>query len=208
MNNYFSSDWHLSHNNILRYDERKFGSIEEHDRYIMKKAMELLKPGDNFYFLGDFCLGNRGNADGYLATLHSSGAKLFFIKGNHDKRDMIELYDKYGTYLGEQTKIKLPYNKEWVDVVLNHFAMRVWDKSHHGSLHFYGHNHDGLENDPWGKSCDVGIMTALRIKGDYTLFEFNELYDMLSKRTPRIFNHHGLKVRNFYDRQAEIKKSN
>ena len=32
-------------------------------------------------------------------------------------------------------------------VVLCHYAMRVWDRSHYGSWHLYGHSHGNLP--PW-----------------------------------------------------------
>lgn len=40
-------------------------------------------------------------------------------------------------------------------VVLLHYAMRTWPKSHHGSLHLYGHSHGAVPGDR--QSCDVGV---------------------------------------------------
>lgn len=188
---YFSSDWHLMHKNILKYDNRKFDSIDEMNHTIISNATKLLEKGDDFYYLGDFCLGSINGAEGFLKSLSYTEANLYFIKGNHDNRDIVKLYERYGTYLGEKKTIKIIYNGDTHTVVLDHFANRVWDKSHHGSFHFYGHSHDGLEYDPWGRSIDVGIMTALRIKGEYTLFNFPELYNILRKREPKIIDHHG-----------------
>src|SRR6266496_2167663 len=134
--NWFSTDWHLRHKNILRFDKRPFTSIEEHDNTIMKNVMRQLEGGDNFYYMGDLCFANKKTTEGYLSTLASSGANLFFIKGNHDKSDTISLYQKYGVYLGEQKRI----NVCGQDIVLNHFKMFIWDKSHHGAWHLYGHS--------------------------------------------------------------------
>ncbi len=33
--------------------------------------------------------------------------------------------------------------------------MRVWNRAHHGALHFFGHSHGSLPGDR--QSCDVGI---------------------------------------------------
>lgn len=153
--------------------------------------MNTLKPGDNFYYLGDFSLTNPKRTEGYLATLQTSGANLFFIKGNHDKSDNIKLFKKYGEFLGEKKTIKILYEGVEYVVILDHFANRVWDRSHHGSYHLYGHSHDGLEKLPWGRSMDAGIMTALRLNGLYSLFEFSQIHDILSKREVKVIDHHG-----------------
>jgi calcineurin-like phosphoesterase family protein len=42
-----------------------------------------------------------------------------------------------------------------IQVVLCHYAMRVWRNAHHGALHFYGHSHGNLPGD--AQSLDVGV---------------------------------------------------
>lgn len=39
--------------------------------------------------------------------------------------------------------------------LLLHYRMRVWNRAHHGALHFFGHSHGSLPGDR--QSCDVGI---------------------------------------------------
>jgi calcineurin-like phosphoesterase family protein len=41
------------------------------------------------------------------------------------------------------------------DVTLNHYAQLVWNKSHRGALHFWGHSHGGIKGHTQG--CDVGV---------------------------------------------------
>ena len=196
---YFSSDFHLGHANILKFDKRDFVNIGEHDQFMIKMCLRRLRPGDNFYYLGDFSLTQPYKTESYLATLKTSGANLFFIKGNHDKKENIKLFKEYGTFLGEKKTIKINMNGTEYVIVLDHFAGRVWDRSHHGSYHLYGHSHDGLDKagNYWGRSMDVGIMSALRIKGEYDLFTFEEIHNILSKREIKIIDHHGLKERGY-----------
>jgi len=191
MSTYFSADWHLGHANILKFDKRDFRTIDEHDQALIKMATQTLKAGDNLYYGGDWALCPISKAEGYMAALASTGANLFFIKGNHDKKDIIRLYQKYGTFLGEQKCVKIQHEGQDYPIVLNHFAMRIWDRSHHGIYHLYGHSHDNLEREPWGRSMDCGIMTALRLKGSYSLFSFPEIHKILEKRTIKIIDHHG-----------------
>lgn len=187
MNTYFSSDFHLGHSNVIKYDKRPFKTVEEMDLTIITNTTSTLKKGDNFYYLGDFALTRSPNAmEGYMKALALTEANLFFIRGNHDKKDTIKLYQKYGTYLGEQKKIRVGEQ----EIVLNHYAMRVWEKSHHSCWHLYGHSHDSLEHTPWGKSMDCSIVTASRIKGSYELFSYSEIKEILDKRPIKVIDHH------------------
>lgn len=193
---YFTSDWHLGHANIMKYDKRPFETVEQMNEEILMNVTRSLQEGDSLYYLGDFAFTRgRNDMESYMKTLVYTGANLFFIKGNHDKRDTIKLYEKYGTYLGEQKKIKIADTDNLSglqEIVLNHYAMRVWDKSHHGCWHLYGHSHDSLDKDGdiWGKSMDVGIPSAYRILGEYNLFSYQDIKSILSKRKVKVIDHH------------------
>lgn len=183
MQHWFSSDWHLQHRNILEYDKRDFESIDKHDEYIINNYNSTVRPEDSFYYLGDFCLGNMIKADHYLSRMNGN---KFFIKGNHDKRDMVKLYKKYGEYLGQMSDIHIDDKQ----IILCHYAMRIWERSHHGSLHLYGHSHDKLEREQWGRSMDVGIMTAKRILGDYVPFSYEWIEKTLFNRPIKLVDGH------------------
>lgn len=150
MTNYFSSDWHLNHANILKYDNRPFKDIKEHDEVIINNYKSIVSNYDNFYFLGDFAFASNGYIEKILNSLNGN---KFFIRGNHDKKDTIRLYKKYGTYLGELETVEINKQK----IVLCHYSMRVWNGSHKGFWHLYGHSHGSLEHLLNGKSFDVGI---------------------------------------------------
>lgn len=175
---YFSSDFHLGHAKVIIYDKRPYPNVDIMDEDIIACCMRTLKPGDSFYYLGDWAW---RNGEGRLATLASSGAQLFFIKGNHDKKDTVKLYQKYGTYLGEQKKIKVGEQ----EIVLNHYCMLVWDKSHHGSWHLYGHSHHSLPVWTDSKKLDVGW------NGYYKLLSFDDIAKMMKGKTFKSVDHHG-----------------
>lgn len=42
-------------------------------------------------------------------------------------------------------------------LVLFHYAMRVWQASHHGTYHIYGHSHGTLSDNPNSLSFDIGV---------------------------------------------------
>lgn len=177
MKNYFSADWHLSHKNIIGYDNRPFRDIYEMNDTILENYLTIVNPEDNFYFLGDFCFNNRQTEE-FLSELHGN---LFFIRGNHDKSDTIKLYQKYGVYLGEQKKITV----EGQEIILNHYGMRVWDRSHRGSWQLHGHSHGSLKDDPNLLSIDVGCMLH-----DYKPLEFAQIQKIMSKKQWKAVDHH------------------
>jgi len=176
---YFSSDFHLGRKNILKYDNRPFESIELMNETIISNLESLLKKGDNFYYLGDLSFEkDLSIIEDFLIRLKNTGANIFFIKGNHDYNHIIKLYKKYGTYLGDYAEIKIQNKK----IILMHYALRVWNGSHHGSWCLYGHSNDSLETTEWGKSMDCGIVSSARILGSWIPFEFNDIKDILDKR--------------------------
>lgn len=88
---------------------------------------------------------------------HLNG-KIYLIKGNHEKsaescsdrfewiKDYFELIVSDGDFHhGKQL------------IVLMHYAMRVWQASHYGTFHLYGHSHGDLLDDVNALSFDVGV---------------------------------------------------
>lgn len=148
MNSWFTSDWHLDHKNILRYDNRPFSTIDEHNEAIITNFNSLVRPMDNVYFLGDFSLGNVANAEAFLQRLNG---RLHFIQGNHDTKKHILLFQKYGNFLDGLADLKIDGHH----LVLCHYRLEVWNRSHHGSWCIHGHSHHNL---PKRKHClDVGV---------------------------------------------------
>ena len=87
MANYYISDTHFLHENIIRLDAnngcRKFSSIEEHDNLLIENINKVVTPQDNLYFLGDI---SWGYAEQTIEILKQINCKnLFAIKGNHDR---------------------------------------------------------------------------------------------------------------------------
>lgn len=176
---YFSSDYHLSHHNVIRYDNRPFKDIDHMNKTIITNHNKIVKKTDDVYFLGDFCLGKRkGEVEELLEQFNGN---LHFIKGNHDHHDSVKLFGKYGVYLGEQKMIKVGDQ----EIVLNHYSMRVWNKSHHGVWHLYGHSHGSLPDDPNSLSFDVGCMLH-----DYKPLEFEQVKEIMSKKQYKPKDHH------------------
>jgi len=194
---YFSADWHLNHANIIKYDGRPFKTVEQMNEVILHNVCSTLKRGDSLYFLGDFALArNMTQVESQMQILASTGAQLFFIKGNHDKKDTIKLYQKHGTYLGEQKKIAItdvtkPDGRQ--EIVLNHYRMDVWDKSHHGVWHLHGHSHHSLPERNNARCMDVGINGSWY---NYNVLDYPTVGKHMATKNWQPIDHHGKNERN------------
>lgn len=183
MKHWWSSDLHLLHHNIIRYDKRPFKDVYHMGEHILDSFNRNVSPEDELYLLGDlgFAHGNEDKKwmDNFLSELNG---KKFFIKGNHDHKDIRKLYEKHGTYLGELHEKEI--NGQLI--IMCHYAMRVWNKSHRGSWHLYGHSHHSLPDDPNSLSFDVGCNGW-----DYEPLEFEQVKEIMAKKTYKPIDHHG-----------------
>ena len=62
INTWFTADFHLGHQNIIRYCNRPFHSTSEMDEAILGNLNSLVRQDDVLYFLGDFCMGGPDQA--------------------------------------------------------------------------------------------------------------------------------------------------
>jgi calcineurin-like phosphoesterase family protein len=78
---YFTSDFHMSHSNILKYcPDRPWKTVEEMNEGLIRNWNAVVNPSDSVYFLGDFSLGFPA-VEKFTSRL--LGEKVL-INGNHD----------------------------------------------------------------------------------------------------------------------------
>jgi calcineurin-like phosphoesterase family protein len=151
MNIYFTADTHFGHNKILEWQSgtRPFKTIEEHDDTLIDNINSIVKPKDTLYHLGDFAW----KASRVAHYRHRIKCRnIILIKGNHEAKGYKKLNEIFsGVY--DLKKIKV----NGQEIVLCHYAMRVWNKSHYGVWHLYGHSHGSLRDNGQSLSLDVGV---------------------------------------------------
>lgn len=94
---WFTSDYHLGHENIIKYCDRPFKDINKMNETIIRNHNERVKPNDIVFFLGDFCFKNTSGGkegEGQQITaeswLNQLNGNFVFIKGNHDKNNSLK----------------------------------------------------------------------------------------------------------------------
>jgi calcineurin-like phosphoesterase family protein len=185
MNTWFISDTHWGHTNIIKYSNRPFKDVNEMNEMMLIEWNKLVKPGDTVYHLGDMAFMPFPNLKNYLSRCNGN---IHFILGNHDKaiiQNKAELL-KHGKILSIQHYHELKVNGNML--VLFHYGMRVWNRSHHSSILLYGHSHGNLP--PFGRSVDVGV-DCKEITPEYRPIHLDEILAYMKKRTPEVVDHHG-----------------
>lgn len=79
--NFYISDNHFGHSNIIRYDNRPFMNKKQMDETMIDRWNEVVGDDDTVYILGDF---SWHKEDATLQILQLAGKKVL-IKGNHDR---------------------------------------------------------------------------------------------------------------------------
>ena len=90
MNTWIISDTHFGHENIIKYCNRPFSSVEEMDARMIKLWNNVVKKNDIVYHLGDFGVGNKEYISKIVSKLNG---RIFLILGNHDSHPVKWYYD-------------------------------------------------------------------------------------------------------------------
>lgn len=181
---HFTSDTHWGHANVIRHANRPYSSLEDMNESLIYNWNKQVSNRDVVWHLGDFSFQKLPELK---ATLRRLNGQINLILGNHD--DLIlknkEELLKENFFHSIQAYKKLKY--EGQKIILLHYGMRVWDGSHHGSWHAFGHSHNSLP--PHGKSCDVGVDSTI-ITNEYRPISFDELKIFMDSRETSIVDHH------------------
>lgn len=184
---FFTSDTHFGHKNIIQYCGRPFKDVQEQTESLVTLWNAKVGPHDTVYHLGDFAFLPSSDIKALLKRLNGS---INLILGNHDKavKKDKSLRESFASVRDmAEVSVLEPQSGEKMTFVLCHYAMRVWNKSHRGAMHLYGHSHGTLPDDPNALSMDVGIDTHPNLQ-PYSLDEV--LLHMYQKKYTPV-DHHG-----------------
>ena len=157
---FFTADQHYGHANIIRFCQRPFASVEEMDRELIRRHNEIVGPDDTVIHAGDFAYRSTRTPQSYLQELNGHH---ILVRGSHDK------------WLDEAAREILELKLERQHIVVCHYALRVWPRSHYNSWQVHGHSHGTLE--PVGKQWDVGVDN-----NDFYPLSFTRLQEIMAER--------------------------
>lgn len=139
--NYYISDTHFRHKNVLTFDDRPFKDVDEMENTIINNWNGVVRPEDTTYIVGDFCL-NKNEAVWKEILRKITGSKVLIL-GNHDITSMSN-----GLKLEFQD---IQHYKEVEDgryrVILSHYPQLFYRSSWNPwNVMLYGHVHTTREN--------------------------------------------------------------
>ncbi len=172
---FFSSDWHLNHKNIMEAAKRPFESVDAMNEQIINSVYSFAKAGDFIYFIGDLTF-NSELAEKILASLKKRKINFVWILGNHDKKLNLNKLEPYCHEICEQKTIK----RNHIKINMSHFPQLTWDGSFYNSFHLYGHIHNNspelmeVEKRMIGKTLNVNVEF-----NDYRMYNLHDIFRIM-----------------------------
>jgi len=130
--NYYISDLHFGHANVIKFDPRPFQSLKEMHQTIINNWNAVITPEDDVYILGDFAWKEQIG----IEIISQLVGRKYLIKGNHDKPT--EELTAYFEWVKDYAMIRDCNSK----VVLCHYPIAHWNHQYRNSVHLYGHVHN------------------------------------------------------------------
>ena len=159
---FFTSDEHYGHDKVREYTHRPFFTWQEMDEELIRRHNSKVKKGDTVIHAGDFTLRGKVFAEDIIKELNGTH---IFLQGSHDywlkKINALQIWER---------KLNDIY------VVVCHYAMRTWPRSHYGSWQLYGHSHGNLK--PFENQYDIGVDN-----NNYYPVSLNELRKLIKGET-------------------------
>jgi calcineurin-like phosphoesterase family protein len=150
---FFTSDEHYGHENrngsgIIKYCHRPFKDMSDMIKCLIDNHNEVVSTSDTVIHAGDFSFLSPSRTTELIECLNGYH---IFIQGSHDKS--IKRLSKSGKIDYRGHRLELSINNKFI--VIDHYCLRTWARSHYNSWHLFGHSHGRLE--PIGKSWDIGV---------------------------------------------------
>jgi calcineurin-like phosphoesterase family protein len=149
---FFTSDTHFFHRSFTAAGRIKlrpqFADEKEMNAHLIKQWNSVVGMTDRVFHEGDFIVG-LGKNDPEEIYQQLNG-QIFLVRGNHERAA-----EKHPQRF-EWIKDYFEYENHGISIVLFHYALRVWNASHHGAWHLYGHSHGDMPENA-SLSFDVGV---------------------------------------------------
>lgn len=151
---FYIADLHFGHNNIIRYDNRPFKTVEEMDHTLIANWNKAVSKDDSVYILGDISWHDDDKTAQIFKQLN--GTKIL-IKGNHDNIKRGSELSKCFTSTQDYAELYLDKKNK---VIMSHYPMPFWNGQFRDTVHLYGHVHNSHQ---WNM-CESWIEEARQLQ--------------------------------------------
>lgn len=193
---YFSSDLHVGHKNIMKYcpESRAIagGDLKVMKQKILDGINSRVTDQDTLYLLGDVCFTTSvREVEEFLMSIRAKHMHL--LVGNHEhiitgSRKLMNYFDSVSHY----KEVKIGGDR----LILMHYPIESWNHQFHGAYHLHGHTHsrndDSNTDEHRGKlryfarRFDVGVDSRY----DLSPWSWDEIKDYIANREASInFRH-------------------
>jgi len=170
MANFYVSDLHFGHENIIKLCKRPFSNVDEMNEVLIKKWNEKVTNGDTVYIIGDLFF--RSATDSCEVLKRLKGKKHLII-GNHDKSWLPKMgKDDIAKYFESVSHMQVINTNKGI-ATLCHYPMMSFE----GSFLIHGHIHNNTKNAPYWpllSKMDDAYNASVEING-YAPVTFDEL---------------------------------
>lgn len=138
MANFYISDIHEGHKNIIQYDKRPFFTVSEMNKALIDNWNKKVSENDTVYILGDLSWSKNG-----IEFYQSLKGNKVLIKGNHDT-------SKFCRDLKENNIVKIATDYMEISdcqekIILSHYFIPFWNGQFKNTIHLYGHVHNSSQ---------------------------------------------------------------
>ena len=159
MSTFFIADPHLGHENIIKFENRPFKSVDEMDDELIQRWNKKVGKNDLVYVIGDFIWDNRINDP--VSIIKSLHGQIILIRGNHDR--FANKPEVKAALKGILDYADIPVtlaNGTQKRCILSHYFIPLYNGYRYGAIHLHGHSHNTEESDE--ERC---IIAELQAKG-------------------------------------------
>lgn len=139
MAHWYTADTHFGHENVMKFCDRPFASVEEMDATLLTNLTDRVGQEDDLWIIGDFAYGPKSEDAGYLLSIFEQlpGARKHLIVGNHDREPTLKLpWDTIAPLVELRDGPLKQAN------TLCHYPMITWNHARRSALQLFGHVHN------------------------------------------------------------------